>query len=94
MDWSSSERGKRTDTIHDAYVAFMRRVQTMIVVISKVEKEELANRIKVKKATIGYDPKRWLKTQARIRDERNYDIEYKHLDLPAVVTGRHKFAFC
>ena len=66
----------------------------MIVAISKSEKEERANRIKVKKATLGHDPKRWLKTQVMIRDERKYDIEYKRVDLPAVVTGRHKFAYC
>ena len=59
---------------HDAYIAFMRRAQRMIGAISRAE-EERANRIKVKKATLGYDPKKWLKTQVWIRDERKYDVE-------------------
>ena len=72
----------------------MKRVQRMIATITKAEKETRAQRNQVRRATLGYDPSVWTKTEARIRDERSLIVEYEQLDLPPVVQGKHKYDFC
>ena len=52
---------------HDKYIAMMKRIQRMIVAVLKEEKEERSRRDKVKKVTLGYDPKEWIKTSPSIK---------------------------
>ena len=79
---------------HDAYIAFMIRIQNMIVAITKAEKEERQRRHTIRKATIGYDTNKYLKTDIRIRDERNLQVQYEELKIAPPAAGRHRFTHC
>ena len=79
---------------HDAYIAFMQRVQGMIVAITKAEKEERQKRSTIRTVTLGYDTNKFLKTKVCIRDERSQQIHYEKLEIAPPSTGRHRFTFC
>ena len=73
----------------------MRRVQRMIVAITKrPEKEERQRRCTIRKATLGYDTNKLLKTDVSIRGERNQQVDYEHLDIAPLTIGRHMFSHC
>ena len=46
------------------------------------------------KAILGYDPEKWVSTEARIRDEEHYDIDYVDLKIISPTKGKHKFTHC
>ena len=79
---------------HDRYIALMRRIQRFIAAVTKEEKEERERRDIATKATIGYDPKKWIKTSPVIKDEKLETISYADINIPPPVTGRHKFDYC
>lgn len=66
----------------------------MIVAITKAEKEERQKRYTTRKATLGYDTNKFLKTNIRIRDERNHQVQYERLEIAPPATGRHRFTHC
>ena len=43
---------------------------------------------------LGYDPEKWVKAVARIRDEEHLDVEYQDLKTLPPTKGRHKSAHC
>ena len=79
---------------HDAYIKFMKRIQKMIAGITKAEKEERAKRNKVRKALLGYDLATWIRTEGKIRNGEGTMQGYQTIELPEVVTGRHKYQHC
>ena len=66
----------------------------MIVGVTKVEKSEREKEHAKQKATLGYDPEKWICTGANIRDEEHYSIEYDDLKLITPTQGKHRFAYC
>ena len=48
----------------------------------------------VHKALLGYDPEKWLKTDAETRAEELEDSEYQSLNLTLPTKGKHRFAHC
>ena len=79
---------------HDRYAKFIRRVQKLIVGVLMVEKEERAKKKGVAAATIGYDPEKWLKSNATIRTEDAQDTTYVKLKMPPAIRGHHRFSDC
>ena len=66
----------------------------MIVGVALAEKEERRNDCTVRKALLGYDPLKWVKTDAEIRDEGQLEVEYQHLETIAPSRGIRGFAHC
>ena len=79
---------------HDQYSKFMPRIQEMIVGIALAEKEERTVDKEIKKATLGYDPDKWLRSDVQIRDGEQEGQEYESIRLPPVLKGKHKFSQC
>ena len=86
--------GKWTADRHKDYVQFMRRMQLMVANVLIAEKEARANKLKAEKAIRGYDPTKWLKTKAKIRNEGDKEATYEKHNMPRPVLGLHKFKFC
>ena len=69
----------------------MMRIQAFIAGMTLHIKELRAKQQVVDKATLGYDPEKWVRTDGRIRHENNYTTDYHKLDMQPVVKGRHKY---
>ena len=79
---------------HNDYTAFMKKVQRFIVTVLQEEKEESQKAHRIGKAVLGYDPKKWKKADANIRDAREEHGSYEKLMFPTPVMGHHKFSYC
>lgn len=79
---------------HYKYGAFIRRVQKFIADVLIAEKEKRAKDKQVSKAVLGYDPDKWIRTGINIRSEVQNDINYKKLEMPPAIKGKHKDSYC
>ena len=61
---------------------------------SQAEKLEREKEHTKQKAILGYDPEKCVHTEAKIRDEEHYEIDYVDLKLISPTKGNHKFAYC
>ena len=66
----------------------------MIVGVTLAEKLEREKEHTKQKAILGYDPEKWPHTEAKIRDEEHYEIDYVDLKPIPPTKGNHKFAYC
>ena len=76
------------------YAKFIRRVHKFITAVLIAEKEERAKRKKVVAATLGYDPEKWIKNNAKIRSEDTSGTTYQNLKMSPPTKGRHRFSHC
>ena len=65
----------------------MNRVHKMIAGATIVEKAERAKQHTIFKATRGYDPLKWVKAKARIRDEELLALEYQNIEIVPPTKG-------
>ena len=72
----------------------MNRVHKMIVGVTLVEKEERAKQQVIQQALLGYDPTKWTKAEALIRDEEHLKLEYQRIETILATKGKHRFAHC
>ena len=72
----------------------MSRAHKMIIGVALAEKAESAKQHTIFKATRGYDPEKWVKAKATIRDEEQLKPEYKSIDIIQPTKGKHKFTHC
>ena len=79
---------------HDRYASFMKRVHKMIATITIAEKQERAKDKEIQRMLIGYDPEKWLKTNAQLRDDEQNQQAFNKLDMPAAIIGKHKYSRC
>ena len=40
------------------------------------------------------DPDKWAKTEVNIRSEDQNEVDYKQLEMPPPIKGKHKFSHC
>ena len=79
---------------HSRYVCFMRRVQKMIVAVTSAEKDARKKAHECNKAVLGYDPTKWLKTDAKIRRKGEEQYTYIKLKMPPPAIGVHRYTYC
>ena len=79
---------------HSRYVSFMRRVQKMIVAVTIAEKYARKKAHECNKALLGYDPTKWLKTNAKIRRKGEEQYTYTKLKMPPPAIGVHRYTYC
>ena len=72
----------------------MIRAQRFIAAVISAEKEERVKAKKVDKITLGYDPEKWIKRDAEIRNEDRLSTDYVKIDLPPPHKGKHRFTSC
>ena len=58
------------------------------------KKEERKNDCTIRKTLLGYDPLKWIKGDAEIRDEGQLEVDYQKLETIAPSRGTHRFAHC
>jgi hypothetical protein len=75
---------------HNNYTAFMGRIHKVIAGVTLAEKEERKKRQEIAKATLGYDPKVWKDTTAKVKEQQLDDEEYQQLQLGDPVEGKHR----
>ena len=66
----------------------------MIVAVTLVEKEERKRDHTIQKAILGFDPFKWLKADAEVRDEGHLEVGYQELETISPSRGLHRFAHC
>ena len=76
------------------YRKLMNRVHKIIIGVTLAEKTERAKQHTIFKATRGYDPGKWVKAKATIRDEEHLKLDYQDIDLIQPTKGKHKFTHC
>ena len=86
--------GKWFEKRHAGYRKLMVRVQRMIAGVTIAEKEERKKYHTVQKALLGYDPEKFLKTDAEIRDEDQEQQEYQRIAMIPPTKGKHRFSHC
>ena len=59
-----------------------------------LKKAERAKQLVVQKATLGYDPEKWTKAKATIRDEEHLKLEYQSIETISPTKGKHRFSHC
>ena len=79
---------------HDRYASFMKRVHKMIATITIAEKQERAKDKEIQRMLIGYDPEKWLKTNAQLRDDEQNQQVFNKLDMPPAIRGKHIYSRC
>ena len=72
----------------------MLRVHKMILGVTLAEKAERAKQHTIFKALRGYDPLKWVKAKAMIRDEDTMEPEYQSIETVPPTIGKHRFAHC
>ena len=77
-----------------AYKQFIARIHRYIAAITIIEKEERAKAGRIRKALLGYDAEKWIKSNGKIRKETQETITFQKLNMPPPTKGRHKFAHC
>ena len=58
------------------YRKLVARAQMKIVGVTQAEKLEEAKERFKQETILGYDPEKWVKAEANIRDEEHLDLEY------------------
>lgn len=76
------------------YRKLMIRVHKMILGVTLAEKTERAKQHTIFKATRGYDPLKWVKAKAMIRDGDSLETEYQNIETVPPTKGKHRFAHC
>ena len=76
---------------HTRYVTSMRRVQKMIAAVTLAEKDARKKAHACDKALLGYDPKKWQKTDAKIRNQGEEQYTYMSLKMPPPTIGVHRY---
>ena len=76
------------------YRKLMTRVHKMILGVTLAEKAERAKQHTIFKATRGYDPLKWVKAKAKIRDEESLELEYQNIETVPPTKGKHRFPHC
>ena len=66
----------------------------MIVVVTQAEKQEREKELAKQKTILGYDPEKWVKAEAKIRDEEHHELEYHDPKTIPPTKGKHMFAHC
>ena len=61
---------------------------------TSVEKEARKKAHECEKALLGYDPKKWLRTDAWIRNEGEERYAYEKLKMPPPTIGVHRYMYC
>ena len=61
----------------------------MIVGVTQAETMEREKHHSKQKAILGSDPEKWVCTEAKIRDEEHYDIDYVDLKIISPTEGKH-----
>ena len=75
---------------HDNYINFMKRIHKVMVAVHTEEKRRRKHNDEVGKGLLGYDPKIDTKTDVRIRCQAHLNIQYRKLDLPPPIIGKHR----
>ena len=86
--------GKMCEQRQNDYRKLIVRIQKMIVGVALTEKEERINDHTILKALLGYDPQKWVKTEAEIRDEEQLEVDYQSIEIIQPTRGKHRFAHC
>ena len=79
---------------HEEYIKPMERIQKVIAAVMIAEKQERTKRRQVDKATLGYDPKLWIKANAHIGNSDESHVDFQSIKLPPPVHGKHRFDHC
>jgi hypothetical protein len=79
---------------HKAYKRLMMRIQGFIAGMTLHIKELRAKQQVADKATLGYDPEKWVRADGRVRHEDKDTTEYHKLNIQPAVQGRHKHSKC
>ena len=66
----------------------------MIVGVTLAEKAERAKQQVILRARLGYDPEKWTKAKATIRDEEHLKLEYQRIETISPTKGKHRFSHC
>ena len=77
-----------------AYKQFIARIHRYIAAITTIEKEEREKAAKVRKAVLGYDAEKWIRSSGKIRKETQATTTYHKLIMPPPIKGRHKYTQC
>ena len=72
----------------------MSRVHKMIAAVTMAEKEERKKVHNIQKNILGFDPLKWTKADALVRDEGHLEVDYQEVKLIAPTKGNHRFARC
>ena len=86
--------GKWCEARQKQYRFVFVRVHKIIVGDTLAEKEERVESRVMQKALLGYDPQKWVKANAEIRDEEHLEVEYQSLKTIQPTKGKHRFAHC
>ena len=78
----------------NVYKQIVTRCQRMIVGVTQAEKMERGKGHIQQKAIRGNDPEKWVRTEAKIRDEEQYGLDYFDLKIISPTKGKHKFTHC
>ena len=76
------------------YKELVTRCQRMIVGVTQAEKMEREKEHTKQKNILGYDPEKWVSTEAKIRGEGHHEIDYHDLTTIPPTKGKHKFTHC
>ena len=57
-----------------SYKQLVTRIQTIIVGVTQAEKQERETEQVKQKNILGYDPEKWAKAEAKIRDEEHHEL--------------------
>ena len=79
---------------HNRYVHFMGRIQKVIAAVTLAEKEARKNASECEKAVLGYDPAKWQRTDAAIRNHNEQEYDFGKLRMPPPVLGLHRYTHC
>ena len=58
------------------------------------EKDERDKDKKIDKALLGYDPMKWVKSDAEIKNEDQSSLSFEKIEFPAPTRSKHRFHFC
>ena len=86
--------GKWCEARWKEYKKLVNQVHKLIVGVTLAEKEERAKQQVVQKTWLGYDPEKWTKPEAEIRDEVHLELEYQSIETILPTKGKHRFAHC
>ena len=86
--------GKWCEARWKQYNKLLNRVHNMIAGVTLAEKAERAKQQLIQQAMLGYDPEKWIKAKAMIRDEEHLEIEYQSIETITPSKGKHRFSHC
>lgn len=87
--------GKWCEARWKQWKQLLNRVHRMIVGVTLAEtKAERAKQQVIQRAMFGYDPEKWTKAKATIRDEEHLKLEYQRIETISPTTGKNGFSHC